>query len=159
MKGINAASVKRKDNLVVGVGAKVHISCRQRYINEKDIKSHDAKKSGVSAQPKRTTRKSSGGFNSATDCIFCGCRVMIEKGNFSWVRTDKFVDMILEICESRSDNWGLTVKGRIEYYLKDLHAADGLYHHYSSGNFRSFRDVPLEFQSVPRCQAQKDWST
>ena len=61
-KGINAASVKRKDNLVVAVGAKVHIICRQRYINEKDIKSHVAKKSGDSAQPKRTKRQSSGGL-------------------------------------------------------------------------------------------------
>jgi len=32
-KGINESSVKRKDNLVVAAGDKVHITCRQRYIN------------------------------------------------------------------------------------------------------------------------------
>jgi len=32
-KGINVASVNRKDNLVVVAGAKVSIRCRQWYIN------------------------------------------------------------------------------------------------------------------------------
>ena len=148
-KGINDASVKRKDNLVVEAGTKVHKSCRQQYINDKNIKSHVAKKSGGSVSAKRTTRCSSGGFDSEKDCIFCGCTIELDKGHFSWVRTDKFVETILEVCESRSDDWGLTVKGRIEYYLHFLHAADGLYHHSCSENFRSSKSVPLEFQNSP----------
>ena len=70
-KGINDASVKRKDNLVVEAGTKVHKSCRQQYINDKNIKSHVAKKSSGSVPAKRTTRWSSGGFDSEKDCIFC----------------------------------------------------------------------------------------
>ena len=41
------------------------------------------------------------------------------------------------------------MKGRIEYYLRDLHAADCIYHHSCSGNFRSLKAVPLEFQNSP----------
>ena len=69
--------------------------------------------------------------------------------------TDKFVETILEVCESRSDDWGLTLKGRIEYYLRDLHAADGLYHHSCSGNFRSFKSAPLVFQNAPDAKCRK----
>ena len=154
-KGINDASVKRKDNLVVEAGTKVHKSCRQQYINDKNIKSHVAKKSSGSVPAKRTTRCSSGGFDSEKDFIFCECTIELDKGHFSWVRTDKFVETILEVCESRSDDWGLTVKGRIEYYLHDLHAANGLYHHSCSGNFRSFKSVPLEFQNSPDAKRRK----
>ena len=154
-KGIDEASVKRKDNLVVATNTKVHKSCRQQYINDKNIKSHLAKKSSVSVPAKRTTRQSSGGFDSENDCIFCGCEIDLDKGHFSWVRTDKFVETILEVCESRSNHWGLTVKGRIEYYLRDLHAEDGLYHHSCSGNFRSFKSVPIELQNAPDAKRRK----
>jgi len=73
---------------------------------------------------KRTTRQSSGGFDSEKGCIFCGCTIELDKRHFSWVRTDKFVVTTLEVCESRSDDLGLTVKDRIEYSLRDLHIAD-----------------------------------
>ena len=74
-KGINESSVKRKDNLVVAAGDKVHISCRQRYINEKDIQSHVATESSSSVPGKKITRQSSGCFASEADCIFCGCTI------------------------------------------------------------------------------------
>ena len=112
-KWINDASVKGKDDLVVEAGMKVHKSCRQQYINVKNIKSHFAKKSSASVPGKRTTRCWSGAFDSAKDCIFCGCTVDLNKGHFSWACTDKFVETILEVCESRLDDWGLTVKGHI----------------------------------------------
>jgi len=87
----------------------VHKSCRQQYINDENIKSHVAKKHSGSVSPKRTTRQSSGGFDSEKDCIFCGCTIELDKRHFSWVdlRTDKFVETILEVCESRSDDWGM----------------------------------------------------
>ena len=53
------------------------------------------------------------------------------------------------------DHWGLTVKGRIEYYLRNLHAADGLYHHSCSVFFRSFKSVPMEFQNAPDAKSRR----
>ena len=154
-KGINESSVKRKDNLVVAAGDKVHITCRQRYINNKDIQSRVTKDSCDSVPSKKKTRQSTGCFASETDCIFCGCAVDLDKGHFSFVQTDQFVDTILKVCESRSDDWGFSVKGRIEYYLRDLHAADCVYHHSCSGNFRSLKAVPLEFQNSPAAKRRK----
>ncbi|KAH3833618.1 hypothetical protein DPMN_106930 [Dreissena polymorpha] len=34
VKGIHEASVKRKDNLVIEAGTKVHKHCRQQYTND-----------------------------------------------------------------------------------------------------------------------------
>ena len=153
--GINEASAERDDVIVVTAGDKVHVSCRKRYVNRKYINSDVAKRSEGSMPAKRSTRQSSGGFNSDADCIFCGCTVQIKKGHFSRVTTDTFVKTIMEVCESRKDDWGLAVKGRIEYYLHDLHAADGLYHHACSANFRTFYNVPLQFQTAPETKRKK----
>ena len=157
--GINKASVKRKSDLVVDIGTKVHKDCRRDYINDRKIKCDAAKQITVTVPTKRSTRQSSGGFESGKDCIFCGCNVRLDfrklKGNFSLVVTDQSVRTILEICESRSDDWGHTVKGRIEYFLHDLHAADGRYHHSCAINFRTFKSVPLEFQTVPDAKRRK----
>lgn len=49
------------------------------------------------------------------------------------------------IC--RNDEWSLKVKGRIQYYEDDLHAADCVYHHACSSHFRCGRDATLQFQS------------
>ncbi len=144
--GINSASVQRGDNIVVAAGEKVHSECRKRYINPKDIKGHQGKRSDP---VKRSARRSSGLFNSQTDCLFCGTTVTPGNADFSYVKTDTFVKTILECCHNRADEWGLTVKGRIEYHGCDLHAADCLYHHACSGNFRSGLGTPLQFQNVP----------
>jgi len=37
-EGINRASLERGDGLCVYTGDRVHAKCRQRYINQKDIK-------------------------------------------------------------------------------------------------------------------------
>ncbi|KAH3725762.1 hypothetical protein DPMN_051611 [Dreissena polymorpha] len=58
VKGMNEASVKRKDNLVIEADTKVHTKCRQQYTNDKSINSYVAKQS-CSSVHKRTTRQSS----------------------------------------------------------------------------------------------------
>ncbi|KAH3790813.1 hypothetical protein DPMN_169020 [Dreissena polymorpha] len=91
--GINEASVKRTDSLDIEAGTKEHKKCRQHYTNDKSIKSYVAKQSSSSVQ-KRNTRQSSAGFESHTDCILCGCKVELDKGHFSCLRTDQCVKTI-----------------------------------------------------------------
>ena len=153
--GINQASLQRKDDIVVSAGSKVHTTCRKRYTNPIDIKSHLNQESKSTGSVKRSARVSSGPFNSKTDCLFCGCSIVVGSLDYSYVKTDNFVKTILECCDDRSDNWSFIVKGRIEYYGCDLHAADCLYHHSCSGNFRSGRDIPLQFQSGPEVKRKK----
>ena len=48
-----------------------------------------------------------------------------------------------------SNDCATTVKGRIEYFYGDLHAADCTYHHSCSIHFRTDRDVPQQYRSCP----------
>jgi len=82
---------------------------------------------------------------------------MVTPGSagFSYVKTDTFVKTILQCCDSHSDEWAFTVKGRIEYYDCDLQVANCIYHHSCSGNFWSGLCTPLQFQNVPERKCRK----
>lgn len=47
------------------------------------------------------------------------------------------------------------MRGRIEYYGCDLHAADYIYHRSCSGNSRSGLNIPLQFKNVPEAKRRK----
>ena len=51
------------------------------------------------------------------------------------VRTAGFCETIKKCCEIRCEEWSYKVKGRLEYSLRNLHAADCVYHHTCSVNF------------------------
>lgn len=129
--GINEASVRRGDTLAVTAGCIVHTKCRKLYTNSVEIDLHLKRKQGGESSTtttKRSVRVSEGPFNSQTDCLFCGTNVQKGSADYSHVKTDIFAKTILQCCESRCDEWSFKVKGRIEYYHGDLHAADCVYH-------------------------------
>jgi hypothetical protein len=145
--GINAASMQRGDNIVVTAGCKVHSNCRKQYTNSIEIGLYLKKKQGGECRAtKRSARVSEGPFESKTDCLFCGINVQRWNAVYSYVKTDNFEQTILQCCDNRSDDWSLKVRGRIEYYRSDLHAADCVYHHVCSSHFRCGWDIPKEFQ-------------
>ena len=153
--GINAASVQRGDDVYVAAGCKVHTDCRKRYINQHDILNQKKKQGPSKPSRKRSSRVLTGPFNSKSDCLFCGTTVDLGSFDYSHVKTDDFAKTILECCENRSDDWSFTVKGRIECYGGDLHAADCIYHHQCSVHFRTGRDVPVHFRSGPDSTSRK----
>ena len=53
------------------------------------------------------------------------------------MKTDNFAKTILERCATRSDEWALIVKGRIDFFRWDLHAAECVYHRDCSFRFKS----------------------
>ena len=118
--GINAASVKRGDSIFVTAGCEVHSECRKRYTNPLDIMNSLKKNKGKPSH-KRSARASTGPFNSKSDCLFCGNEITFGTSVFSCVKTDTFVQTILQCCSARSDEWAFTMKGRIEFYGCDLH--------------------------------------
>ena len=102
---------------------------------------------------------STGCYNCRTDCLFCGCTITRDfihgcGDNVSEVKTDVFPQTVLSHCEERFDDWSFTVKGRIECFAKDLHAADCIYDQQCSVNFRSDRDIPEQFRTelVTKCK-------
>ena len=54
----------------------------------------------------------------------------------------------MQVCTERNDTWAHTIRGRIEF-AQDLHAADAIYHHMCSINFRTGKQVPSTFQATP----------
>ena len=76
---------------------------------------------------KRSARVSTGPFDSKSDCFSCGnkvCKDIVRYGysDYFFIKTFGFVNTILEHCEKRNDEWALSVKARVEYCGKDLHA-------------------------------------
>ncbi len=150
--GINNASVQKGNNVHISAGEIVHSKCRQTYINKKDIKIQQENKA---EPPKRSARVATGPFNSQTDCLFCGTTITHGSKDTSSVKTDTLAESILECCDNRADQWAFTVKGRIEYYGRDLHAADCVYHHLCSSSFRNGYNIPIQFQKDPEAKRRK----
>jgi len=153
-EGINQASIDRGDSIVVAAGTKVHKRCRVNYINKKQIYLFKKAKLQPPQHVKRSARVSVGPFNSKSHCLFCGNEIIKSCGSanfeeFSYVKTDTFVETTLSLCNDRNDDWAFTVRGRIEYYGNDLHAADCVYHRSCDINFRTKRDIPLQYRDGP----------
>ena len=151
---INNASVERGDSIIVAAGTKVHKTCRLKYTNKKDIESHNKAKLNCAPALKRSVRDSTHPYDSKEDCLFCGGKIISSKSSaqydeYSFVRTETFVDKILMSCKARNDDWSFTVRGRVEYFGRDLHAADCVYHHSCDTNFRTFRDIPAHHRLGP----------
>ena len=64
-----------------------------------------------------------------------------------------FVSTIKECFRTRHDEWGIYGLGRIEYYLSNLHAADAVYHKACSTNFRTGRQIPLQYSEESKAKA------
>jgi hypothetical protein len=89
---------------------------------------------------KRLTRNSTGGFDSRTMCILCGQDVDMSekcKPKRRKVETHTIVQKWCEVCEKRNDQWGQEVAARLEFFNKDLVAADAIYHTTCAIRFKS----------------------
>ena len=148
--GINKASQERKDSIIVKSGDTVHKTCRNTYTNKHLIAKHLKKneqpeESNTSSHSLRSTEQT---FHIRQHCLFCGVPAKYDgkKKGFGVipVRTTDFDKSILEICTKRQDQWAETVRSRI-VSVHDLHAADAVYHHDCSTNFRTGKQVPSTF--------------
>ena len=60
------------------------------------------------------------------------------------------IEKILAVCHQRGDSWAVTVQARI-LPVHDLHAADAVYHHICSNNFRTKKQIPAAYQTERSC--------
>ena len=92
-----------------------------------------------------------GSGGSKFNCLFCDNIVQFEiprdgsKNDASKVQTDDFVKSISKCCEQRCDEWSYNVKGEIEFFSSDLHAADAVYHRPCCVIFRTGRQIPVQY--------------
>jgi len=153
---INKSSQQRGcDDVVARPSQRVHKKCRNSWTNDYAIK-QALKRSAESSSPvkKKRLRVNSGPYDPKKDCFFCGREIV--KGTHghdernSEVHTKCFPSTILKTCKERSDDWAHIVEGRIEYFDKDLHAFDCVYHPQCSTYFRQGHDMPVQFRTEPR---------
>lgn len=129
-------------------GFRVHQKCRKDFCRPK--KTPESGSGGAGEQRSFINRRSTTpNFNSRNHCFLCGLAAKYEGKKKGYdvipVRTMDFQESIFKCCEQRKDNWSETVLGRLEY-LRDLHAADAVYHQSCSVNFRTGKQIPKEFQ-------------
>ena len=94
-------------------------------------------------------------FNNKKNCFLCGTVVLFghEKHakrpmKASQVQTREFSVSIKKVLEDRADEWDTQVQGRLEFLANDLRAYDCVYHQKCSVNFRTGKDIPLEFENL-----------
>ena len=148
---INKAGEERKDSINVVPGSVVHKSCRQQYVNKKQIALHLKKlekDAAQSSEPPRSLRSAEQHFDIKQHCVFCGSPAKYDgkKKGFDVipVKTMTFHHSIKEICERRQDKWAKTVLARV-MSVHCLRAADAVYHQDCSTNFRTGKQIPLAF--------------
>lgn len=151
--GINKASEARKDKICCVAGQQAHQECRRKYCHPRNIsratKAEDScSTSATESHALRSSEKSQ--FQFSSDCFFCAQPAINRRKRKSKdvvaVRTIELKDSILAICHQHGDSWAAAVQARI-MSVHDLHAADAVYHHLCSNNFRTNKQIPAAFQN------------
>ena len=145
--GVNRASAERGIDLRTIPGERVHVDCRRRHCKADNI-ARDIASQEPPVENRRDLRSLQKTFNFQEHCMFCGQPAKNTEGKRRGfdvfpVRTKDFQDTVIKICHSRNDKWSETVLGRLAC-VNDLHAADAVYHHQCSCNFRTGRNIPCK---------------
>ena len=131
----------------LNVGDTVHVSCRKDITNKKSIcferRSRDLVEDNVSQR--KSIRVRSKEHKRMIRCMFCCVIADHNSKECGLVSTDNFTKTILKTCNERKDEWAYMVKGKIEYYMFDLHAFDVIYHHQCYFNFVTKKYIPHEY--------------
>ena len=133
---INRISDDFDSNIYVYEDLVVHVDCR------KDHSRLPTNKQAGNLLG-RVVHKSRSRFDFRDLCLFCATPAKSndkKRIDVSKVLTLEFQDSIMKTCATRNDEWGCSVHGRIEY-VQDLRAADAVYHHECSTNFRTGKQV------------------
>ena len=154
-EGFNRASTERNDLIQIVPGQKVHQTCRREcchpiYINRAKKKE---KESSISSS-RSLDRKTEQSFDFKTDCFSCRTNVDLEdqkrrQGDVFRVTTLETKHTVLQTFFERKDEWAEVVRARI-LYVHDLPADDAIYHQACSVNFRTKKQIPMQFASEQR---------
>ena len=74
------------NNIIVTAGMFVHKLCRMNYIHKRDIEKRKRAKSDCTSSVKISARLITGPFDSQSDCLFCGRKVVKKENQCSFWR-------------------------------------------------------------------------
>ena len=155
---INKAYILRQvdvPNIIYNDNLYVHISCRSKHTNSKNIAA-SLKRGSTDEVPQKSLRSSATMFDFKTHCFLCGtyinqsaaCRHPERSAyQFSSVMAIEFKGVILHYCNERLDEWAMAVQSRIGH-IHDLVAEEAMYHHDCDSNFRRGSNVPALYTDV-----------
>ena len=155
---INKAYILRHvdvPNIIYNDNLYVHISCRSKHTNSKNIAA-SLKRGSTYEVPPKSLRSSATMFDFKTHCFLCGtyinqsaaCRHPERSAyQFSSVMAIAFKGVILHYCNERRDEWAMAVQSRIGH-IHDLVAEEAMYHHDCDSNFRRGSNVPALYMDV-----------
>ena len=152
--GISKANDLRQADISVAPGQVVHTNCRKDFCSQLSIERDNRKRdcTGGSSVTVRARRSASSAFHYSEHCLFCGTPDKYQGRQKTHklipVRTMDFQKKVTERCVERNDAWSETVKARVDF-VQDLHAADAVYHNICSINFRTGKQIPHQFLTVP----------
>ena len=148
---IREKSKERKDTgsqaSTIEKGDCVHNKCRQNYTNPKAVALDKKRKhEQESTTFKKPKLRSSASFDYKTSCLYCTCVIFQRdfRDRKAYMVMSKNREFELEVCEKRTDDLAVSVKGRVSF-ANDLHAADAVYHVACDAAFRSGNSLPKKF--------------
>lgn len=150
---INAYAEKNQTDWRVNPGDCIHKDCRRNYTHPRTLKEITDNKSPAELQP---YTRSNYKFDFKTNCLFCGSPAKLIKVSANQRKRSRNDDVYPvtelefqvtidnDIKKRNYDNWAQQVFGRISH-VKDLPAADAIYHQACSFNFRTVKGIPKRF--------------
>ena len=139
-QSVNECSIQCKDSIVTVPGQVVHTERRRKYCHPATKSAAQASNTKENITHDKYLRSSEKCFNFMTDCLYCGTAID-DAHEYYHVPTTTSQDKILKHCSSQKDIWAEKVCARV-LHLHDLHAADTVYHHVCSVNFRTGKCLP-----------------
>ena len=156
---INAASKIRKTNIIAEKGSKVHVDCRKRYINQKNliaIKKQKTDDGYINTSSLRSNATS--GFKYVTHCVLCEKQVVDSNGvrekEVHRVSSVECQNTLITSCESRDDDCAKKVKPNLSY-ISDYPAYDVHYHKQCFLNFINKKSIPKKFSTSNITEGKK----
>lgn len=144
-KGADVINVSsRRSDVVETAGISVHVLCRKIFFGKKDeIKKRQTATRALARKCSYSWTCSSQYYSLLILRYLCGLFFQTQtKIKAFQIITDDFAETIKRYCDMRCAEWSFKVKGRLEYYLNDLHAAECVYHHTWSVKLRSGKHIP-----------------
>lgn len=132
----------------------VHNECRRNYTNKRRYEQEQRSSASYDeTEPVVKGLRSSGTeFAWKLSCFFCSSPVVIDdrhpdRTDGSVVQTLEIRDNMIRVCELRTDEWGLLVRGRLNS-CNDLVAEEARYHRVCMQNFCKIRPPPRSTNSI-----------
>ena len=147
LRGLRNASHIRKDKKQFYIGQRLHLSCRNDYVNSHCIARDRKRRHHQQTSPEKVSalRSKKARFSISENCLFCGQLADKKNKNVFPFTTLVTCETLLKCCDMRMDVWAEVVRSRLQS-VHALPAADALYNAQCSINFRTPRlGIPKAF--------------